>query len=190
MKTRLHGRPVWGRVVVAGALAVSALMLAPQASYAASRALSLAVVSRDYSFEGLPGRLPAGEYNLSHYNFGAEPHVLIAVNLGPVCSNTITTTEQAQEFLENVQSDEQFEAECPGGSIAGDVFAPPGGRSSGPITLTPGRTLYFCPIPTEEGIPHDDLGMIGFIDVFSFPFIDGFSFPFIDSFSFPFGAGF
>lgn len=158
-----------GRVGLAGALAASALVLVPQASYAAHRTIPLAVVARDFQFLGLPPALPAGQYDVRFFNLGQEPHVIVAVNLGPQCSQSITTKEQGLAFLQTVDSDAAFAAACPGGSFAGDVFAPPGGRSTGPLTLAPGRTMYFCPIPEENGVPHFDLGMIGFIDVFSLP---------------------
>ena len=165
---RIHSRSVLARVVAATALAVSALTFAPQAASAA-RTYPLGVVGRDYSFQGVPTRLPVGEYNLRFYNLGSEPHVLVAINLGPECSDTIATAEAAIEFLEGVESDEDLFAACPGSSFAGDVFAPPGGRSSGPLSLAPGRTLVFCPIPDAMWTPHHELGMIAFIDVFALP---------------------
>lgn len=169
MNTKVRGRSLVRRVAVAGALGASALMVAPQASYAASRTYPLAVVSTDYRFQGVPGRLPSGSYNLQHYNLGLEPHVFVAVNLGPQCSQSVRTTAQALAFLDTLEGPEDLAAACPGSSLAGDVFAPPGGRASGPLSLTPGRTLYFCPIPDAHGVSHEELGMIGFIDVFGVP---------------------
>ena len=165
---RVLGRSLVKRAVFATTLGVSALLMAPQAASAAT--FPLGVVSRDYRFYGVPSWLPAGTYSMTHFNVGHEPHVFIAVNLGPVCSETITTVAQADAFLDEVQGPEDLEAACPGSSIAGDVFAPPGGRSTGELNLAPGRVLYFCPIPDDHGVPHDELGMIGFINVFSFSF--------------------
>lgn len=169
MKMDVHTRQVIRRMVVAGALAVSALTVAPQASYAAGRTLPLAVVSREYQFIGLPSRLPAATYDLRHFNLGNESHVIVAVNLGPVCSPMITNKVQALAFLQTLEGPEDLAVQCEGSSLAGDVFAPPGGRTSGPVSLAPGRTLYFCPIPESHGVPHDELGMIGLIDVFALP---------------------
>jgi len=163
-----HRRSVVGRVVAVTALAASALTFAPQAATAA-RTYPLGVVARDYSFQGVPSRLPAGEYNLRFFNLGSEPHVLVAINLGSECSESITTAEEAIEFLGTVESVEDFVAACPGGRPAGDVFALPGGRSSGPLSLAPGRTLVFCPIPDAMFTPHHELGMIAFIDVIGLP---------------------
>jgi len=153
---------------VAAAVAASVLTFVPQASYAASRPFPLGIAARDYSFQGVPSRLPAGSYDLRFVNVGDEFHVFVAVNLGPTCSATITTREAALAFLATIE-DQDPETLCPGSSLAGDVAAPPGGRSSGLMTVTPGRTLYFCPIPTEDGTPHAELGMIGFINVFGLP---------------------
>lgn len=168
MTTKVRGRSMVRRAVVATTLGVSGLMMAPQAASAATYPLS--VVSTDYSFRGLPSRLPAGTYNVTHYNFGHEPHVFIAVNLGPVCSQSVTTIAQADAFLDVVQGPDDLAAKCPGSSIAGDVFAPPGGRSTAPVTLAPGRVLFFCPIPDDHGISHDELGMIGLVNVISLSF--------------------
>lgn len=165
---KMHGRAVVGRVVAATALAASVLTLAPSGASAA-RTFPLGVVARDYYFQGVPSRLPAGSYNMRFYNVGNEPHVLVAVNLGPACSESVATTDDAISFLANLESEEDFQDACPGGSLAGDVFAPPGGSASGPVSLTPGRTLVFCPIPDEMGTPHYELGMINFIDVFGLP---------------------
>jgi hypothetical protein len=162
---RVLGRSLIKRALMATTLGVSALLMAPQAASAAT--YPLGVVSRDYRFYGVPSRLPAGTYNMTHYNVGSEPHVFIAVNLGPVCSDTITTIAQADAFLDEVHGPGDLAAACPGSSIAGSVFAPPGGRSTSELNLASGRVLYFCPIPNDHGVPHDELGMIGFINVFS-----------------------
>jgi len=156
------------RAAMASALAASVLTFVPQASYAASRPFPLGIVARDYSFQGVPSRLPAGSYDIRFFNIGDEFHVFVAVNLGPVCSATITTKEAALEFLAAVE-DQDPETLCPGSSLAADAAAPPGGRSSALMTLTPGRMLYFCPVPDEDGTPHAELGMIGFTNVFGLP---------------------
>ena len=171
MKKSVLGRSLVRRAVMATALGLSAMVMAPQAASAAT--YNLAVVSTEYQFR-VPSRLPAGSYTLTHYNLGREPHVFVVVNLGPVCSQTITTIAQAHAFLDQVPPGpdalEKANRLCPGVGLAGDVFAPPGGRTTGPLNLAPGRALYFDPIPSPQGIPHDDLGMIGFINVFSTSF--------------------
>jgi len=164
----MKSRSVVARVVAAAALAVSALTLAPQTASAA-RTYPLGVVARDYYFTGVPSRLPEGQYSMRFFNLGSEPHVLVAINLGPECSESLSTAEVAIDFLEGIESEEDFLAACPGSSFAGAVFAPPGGRSSGPLSLAPGRTLVFCPIPDSMWTPHHELGMINFIDVVDLP---------------------
>ncbi len=164
----MHHRSKLGRVTAAAALAVSALALAPQ-SASAARSYPLGIVARDYSFQGVPSRLPAGAYNLRFYNLGSEPHVVVAINLGPACSQTVATAADAIEFLETVDSEEVLADACPGSSLAGDVFAPPGGSASGPLSFTPGRALVFCPIPDSMWTPHHELGMLNFINVVGLP---------------------
>lgn len=166
---RARRRSLAGRVGIAGAFALGILMFLPQTAYAAGRTAPLGVVARDFQFQGVPRTLPAGQYNVRFFNIGHAPHVLVAANLGPECSQSITTNQQAVAFLATIQSEQDFAAACPGGTLAGDVFAPPGGRSSALFNLAPGRTLVFCPIPEENGTPHFDLGMVGLINVFTLP---------------------
>jgi hypothetical protein len=139
--------------------------------------LPLVVVARDFQFLGVPGRLPAGTYDTRFINISRdEAHEFVAVNLGPSCSGTVTSVGAAQALIENVGQQagdgdpEPFlEAACPGASFGGAAFAESRGRDREDITMTPGRTLYFCGVPDEDGTPHFDLGMIGFINVFALP---------------------
>lgn len=164
------GRSWAARIGFSAAMVASVMGVSAPPAPAAPLKLPMAVVARDFQFLGVPGRLPAATYDVRFFNISTEEdHEFVAVNLGPTCSNTITTIDQAKDALQNLDSDEAFAAACPGGSFEGAVFAGPGGRDRQDITLAPGRTLYFCGIPDENGTPHFDLGMIGFINVFSLP---------------------
>jgi hypothetical protein len=177
MKLQRLGRSWAARLGFSAALVASVLGVSAGPSSAINLKLPLVVVARDFQFLGVPGRLPAGTYDTRFINISREEaHEFVAVNLGPTCSSTVTSVEAGQALIENVGQQagdgdpEPFlEAACPGASLGGGVFAEPGGRDRGDITLTPGRTLYFCGVPDEDGTPHFDLGMIGFINVFALP---------------------
>ncbi len=163
-------RKSWvARVAVSGAVIVAALGMAAAPSSATDLKLPMAVVARDFQFLGIPRALPAAQYDVRFFNISrTEAHEFVAVNLGPTCSSTINTVAQAKALLDG--GEDAFGAECPGGSFEGAVFADPGGRDRADIALTPGKTLYFCGVPDDNGTPHFELGMIGFLNVFSLPF--------------------
>ncbi len=151
-------------VVAASGLALSS---APASAVAVKR--PLVMTATNYKFQGIPKTLSAGRYAGHLINTSDEPHVIIAVNLGPTCSASLTTISQAKNFVNSIDSEEAFAAACPGGSLAGDLFARPWAASRSTFRFKPGKALYFCPIPEEHGTPHSDLGMIGFINVTSPP---------------------
>ncbi len=169
MKLRDIGKSWGARLGVGAALGAAVLgMVAPPAS-AAGLKLPMAVVARDYSFLAVPPALPAAEYDLRFFNISrVEEHEFVAVNLGPTCSTTVNTAADAKALLEG--GEEEAFAACPGAEFEGAVFAEPGGRDRGTFNLTPGKTLYFCGVPDGSGTPHFELGMIGFLNVFSLPF--------------------
>lgn len=161
-------RPLSLLVRVACASAVVAapvLATSVTAAHAAGGKISLAVVARDYHFSGVPNSLPAATYSVNFINVGDEEHEFVAVNLGPQCGSF--TKQQALAELN--KGEDAFFADCPGGSFEGAAFAAPGQRDRETVTLTPGRTLYFCGVPDENGVPHFELGMIGFINVRATP---------------------
>ncbi len=165
------GRSWAVRIGFGAAMVASVLGATAQPSLAMPRGLPMVVVAKDFQFLGVPGRLPAAEYNLRFLNISrTEEHEFVAVNLGPTCSRTITSVEAAKTLISNTQADGAFEAACPGGAFEGSAFAKAGDRDRETVTLTPGRTLYFCGVPDEDGTPHFELGMIGFINVFALPF--------------------
>ncbi len=168
----------FARVGLGAAMVASMLGASAAPSSAAMAKRPMAVVARDFQFI-VPPVLPAGDYDLRFFNISRdEDHVFVAVNLGSKCSNTINTVAQAKALLARIDqesggdedaSDAVFARLCPGGSFEGAAFAEPGGRAREDFTFTPGKTLYFCPIPDEDGTPHSDLGMIGFMNIFSLP---------------------
>lgn len=165
---RLRG-PWAGRIACSSAVVASVLALSSAPASAEVSNVPLPAVAINYKFPTIPKKLVDGGYNVQLFNASDEPHVLIAVNLGAQCTGTVSTIAKAKQFLDTIDSDAAFAAACPGGSLAGDVFAEPFGSGQGPLDLEPGRTLYFCPIPTEGGKPHYKLGMLGFIKVIPTP---------------------
>lgn len=165
---RLRG-PWAGRIACSSAVVASVLALSSTPASAEVRNVALPVVAINYKFPTVPKKLPEGGYRVRFFNASDEPHVFIAVNLGAQCSGTVSTIAKAKAFLDTIDSEEAFAEACPGGSLAGDIFAEPLGRDRGPLNLEAGRTLYFCPIPTEGGTPHYKLGMVGLIDVVETP---------------------
>ncbi len=166
------------RASFAAAMAASTLTVAaPSAGAAeatpANATTPLSVTAENFRFLNVPVFLRAGSYDVTLHNISEDDHVFLALNLGPVCSRSVTTTADASALLTRVgqeagdsgDPETVFEAACPGGSFEGAVFAPPGGTETDKIDFTPGKTLYFCPIPEEDGTRHYDLGMIGFINV-------------------------
>ncbi len=167
MILRRLGRSWAARIGFSAAMVASVMGVSSPPASAAPLKLPLAVVARDFQFLGVPGRLPAATYDLQFINISrTEEHEFVAVNLGPICSKTITTVAAAKALLDGGQDPDVV---CPGNTFEGGVDAGPGGRARQTLTLTPGRTLYFCGVPDENGTPHFDLGMIGFINVFSVP---------------------
>lgn len=153
------------RIACSSAVVASLLTLSATPASAQLGKFPLPVVAADYNFSGVPKKLPVGEYRVQFYNVSDEPHVFVAVNLGARCSGKVSTIADAKSFLDRIDGEEKFARECPGGSLAADIFAKGFGSSRGPLQLEAGRTLYFCPIPTDDGTPHYKLGMIGFIKV-------------------------
>jgi hypothetical protein len=161
------GRSWAARIGFSAAMVTSMMGVSAPPSSAATLKLPMAVVARDFQFLGAPGRLPAATYDVRFLNISRdEAHEFVALNLGPTCSNTIDTVEKAKALLEGGHD---IDVVCPGNSFEGAVFAGPRGRDRQDITLVPGRTLYFCGVPDEDGTPHFELGMIGLINVFRLP---------------------
>ncbi len=168
------------RASFAGAMAASTLAVAaPSAGAAeatpASATTPLSVTAESFRFLNVPVFLRAGNSSVTFRNISADDdHEFVALNLGPSCSRSVATVDDAKALLMSVgqqanqagadDPEPYFEAACPGGSFEGAAFAPPGGTDTEDFAFTPGRTLYLCGVP-EDGVPHFELGMIGFINV-------------------------
>jgi len=167
------------RLGLGAAMVASVLGMSAPASSAAAVRRPIAVVAKSFQFLGVPGRLPAGQYDVRFFNISRDDdHEFVAFNLGPICSPGTRTAADGKALFERIGAAAEggteddfgraFDDACPGNSFAGAVFAPPGGRDRADLDLQPGKTLYLCFIP-EDGVPHFELGMIGLIDVFSLP---------------------
>jgi len=145
-------------VVGLAAVTMSLVLGMPQAATAATR--SLGIVARDYSFSGISSRLVAGDYDTRFVNGSRkEPHEVVALNLGPACAGLTR-----QQVVAHLDAD-TIELACPDIAFEGFAFAPPLGRDRVSFTLDAGRTLFVCFIPTPQGIPHYQLGMLALSDV-------------------------
>jgi len=180
-KQRFAGVGV-GAAMVAGMLGASAT---PSSAVGVKR--PMAVVARDFQFI-VPPALPAGQYDLQFINISRDEfHEFVALNVEG-CKSKLPTVDSAKRMLERIgeaafaevgpnATEEEFSAaldkftrvECPGVVPEGEAFAPPGQRSRADYNFTPGKTLYFCGVPDDNGTPHFDLGMIGFMNIFSLP---------------------
>ena len=105
----------------------------------------------EYAF-ALPGDLKAGTHLVKFENIGKEDHLGFIFKLPDGM-----TPEEAMHH----NSDEVNWSEVQG------VHAVGGGSSTYvEITLEPGATYLFdCAIPTDEGVPHDELGMMQFVTI-------------------------
>jgi hypothetical protein len=100
--------------------------------------------------------VPAGTYKLGLANNSIGPHVFIA--LGGLPEGM--TVDAFKTLLDAGPPP-------PAGIFeAGAVFSKPGQDHQKLFDLTtPGQYGFFCPIRTPTGIPHYELGFIGFFDV-------------------------
>ncbi len=151
------------------------------ASAAIQLRFPLTVVAASFRFFGVPDRLPESVVDLHLLNISPDDeHEIVAVNLGPDCGSTVNSVADAQALLTQAYAQAAaagshspvrfIAAACPEASFEGRVFADPNfGQDSRTFTFTPGKTLYFCGVPEPDGSQHFDLGMIGFLDIFSLP---------------------
>jgi len=160
----LHDRPNEGdadrgitvgrkRALAALGIGASALLAAPNTAVAQHRTFNSAVVAQDFVFRGIPRLLPAGTYETRLLNLGQAPHVIVAINLGASCGGL--STAELINLFDQVEDEATFLAQCPDGSVGGDIFALPGEQARGPLALTPGRNVFVCFVGR-----HYALGMI------------------------------
>lgn len=107
-------------------------------------ATQVAVTATDHAFDvDLP--TAPGRYSFVMANSGVEPHLMVLAHL------------EDDAVLDEVMASE-------GGTGVIDSFesgvVPPGAEGVVTAELVPGRWVLICPIPTEEGTTHVDLGMV------------------------------
>ncbi len=141
-------------VLVATALALTAVMVAPSAG-AGPRGRN-GIQAFDYGYRGIPSRIVEDRWHFQFANAGQEPHEIVVFKLAP--EHEDATIEEAIAAAD--AEDDSFISE-----FAGFAFAFPGQVEPGNLHLDqPGGYVYFCFIPTENGTPHYQLGMVGFIE--------------------------
>jgi len=158
--------------MAASTLAVAAPSAGAAEATPAGATTPLSITAESFRFLNVPVFLRAGTSSVTLHNVSDDDdHEFVAVNLGPTCGRSIATTADASALIKQIgdqagDNDPQpfLDAACPGSSFEGAAFAPPGDTDTEDIAFTPGKTLYFCGVP-ENGVPHFDLGMIGFINV-------------------------
>ncbi|MGH9025416.1 MAG: hypothetical protein ACRDWD_04770 [Acidimicrobiia bacterium] len=112
------------------------------------------VTGLEYSFEGIPDELEAGQVGIVFDNEGEEAHELLIVRF-----NDDTT-----ETLEDIVQLREREARELVTDAAG-TFAEPGDTSRTFADLEPGRYGAVCFVPTPDGVPHAHEGMIAEFEV-------------------------
>ncbi len=107
-------------------------------------ATQVPVTATDHAFDvDLP--TTPGRYSFVMANSGSEPHLMVLAHLE---DDAVLDEVMASEGGSGVIS--SFES----------TVMPPGAEGVVTAELVPGRWVLICPIPTEEGTTHVDLGMV------------------------------
>lgn len=102
------------------------------------------VVATDYAFD-LEAPSEPGAYSFVMTNDGAEPHLMILVQLEPdVSIEDVMASEGETGVLATYESG----------------VAAPGSTAAVSVDLTPGRWLVVCPLPDSGGMSHVEHGMV------------------------------
>jgi hypothetical protein len=110
----------------------------------------------DYSFD-VPSSIPGGLTHFTLQNTGAEDHQALFFRL-----DEGVTLEDLATGLQDAQTEADFEAF---GSFAGGPIAGPGGAFDATLDLAPGSYVLICTIPSPDGVPHADKGMVTTLEV-------------------------
>jgi hypothetical protein len=108
----------------------------------------------EYSFEGIPEELEAGQVGIVFTNDGEEPHELLILRFND------DTTESLDEI---VQLPEREARELV--TDAAGTFAESGQTTRTFADLEPGRYAAVCFVPTPDGVPHAHEGMLAEFEV-------------------------
>lgn len=105
----------------------------------------------EYAF-ALPADLEAGTHLVKFENIGTEDHLAFVFKL----PDGMTAEEAMHDENPNVDWSEAQGVHAVGGGSATYVE----------MTFEPGATYLFdCPIPNDEGVSHDELGMMQFVTI-------------------------
>lgn len=131
------------------ALAVALLLTASGCAQPAV-ANTVTYVGTDFAFEG-PETIPAGLTSIGIDNRGAEPHQVVMVRLeeGKTIEDIMAEAEESENGL---PQSVVFEG--------GPVAAMPGQVVTTTVVLEPGNYVIVCEIPSPDGKPHSDKGMV------------------------------
>jgi hypothetical protein len=116
----------------------------------------ITIGATDYSFD-VPSTIPGGLTHFTLQNTGTEDHQALFFRL-----DEGVTFEELASGLENAQSEADFLAF---GSFAAGPIAGPGGTFDATLDLEPGSYVLICTIPSPDGVPHADKGMVTTLEV-------------------------
>jgi plastocyanin len=143
-----------------GQAAGSAASSATDSSAASEAGAPVAVVvtAKDYSFES-PTRVPAGVITMRLVNRGKELHQAQIVRLDE--GKTVADLEKAMKQHGPLPSWIKF--------VGGPNGIAPGDETNGQTSLSPGKHVVICLIPSADGVPHLMKGMIQPLEVTAAP---------------------
>jgi uncharacterized cupredoxin-like copper-binding protein len=138
-------RPPW-KWIGAGAAAIVAVYFGLVAVFTGG---PIGITADEYSFDGTPRRLSAGEHRFQLLNTGDEPHEMVIVRLKDGVSSV-------DEVLVLPEEEAMTKVE-----IVGQAQVEPGRKSEKlTVNLAAGRYALLCFIPTGDGgPPHFEQGM-------------------------------
>ncbi len=108
----------------------------------------------DYSFDA-PASIPGGLTHFILQNTGTEDHQALLFRL----DEGVTLEDFAAAPIETEADAEAF------GSFAGGPIAPAGGTFDSVLDLQPGSYVMICEIPSPDGVPHSEKGMVASLEV-------------------------
>jgi uncharacterized cupredoxin-like copper-binding protein len=125
---------------------------------AAETVTPILITAKDYSFE-LPTSVPAGVVTMRLVNHGKELHQAQIVRLDE--GKTAADFEKATKQPGPMPSWMKF--------VGGPNGIAPGDETNGQTTLTPGKHAVICLIPSPDGVPHLQKGMLHPLEVTAAP---------------------
>lgn len=124
--------------------------IAPAAPAVVTTIPEITVMANEYTFE-IPQEIEAGLVRVKFHDHGQEPHHVQFARL-----NDGVTFEQFTAALQEGEAAAFPLITFPGGVAPID----PGGSASAVINLTVGNYVLLCFVPSPDGVPHLDKGMI------------------------------